>query len=150
MEEKAGQQEDKICNINLLDRIQCLKCFHTTFRELILLPSSGEGFVVVKGAWGFTTLLTSQVISVIFYSEREKSDKFCSEVLISAWGSFSAVNLRHGTHGFTSLQKKVIIYSGFLRSEKIHRFRPGFNPRTSDPVASIITTGPQESTGFCR
>ena len=33
---------------------------------------------------GFTTLLTSQVISVAFYTEREKSDKFCSETLISA------------------------------------------------------------------
>ena len=33
---------------------------------------------------GFTTLLTSQVISVTFYSEHEKSNKFCSEALISA------------------------------------------------------------------
>ena len=33
-------------------------------------------------------------------------------------------------------------YSGFLRSEKIHRPRPGSNPRTSDPEASMITTGP--------
>ena len=33
---------------------------------------------------GFTTLLTSQVISMAFYSEREKSDKFCSEALILA------------------------------------------------------------------
>ena len=33
---------------------------------------------------GFTTLLTSQVISISFYNEREKSDKFCSEALISA------------------------------------------------------------------
>ena len=31
---------------------------------------------------GFTTLLTSQVISVAFYSEREKSDKCCSEAVI--------------------------------------------------------------------
>ena len=37
----------------------------------------------------FTTLLTSQVISVAFYSEREKSDKFWSEALILAWGSFT-------------------------------------------------------------
>ena len=37
---------------------------------------------------GFTTLLTTQVISVDFYSEREKSGKFCSDALISAWGSF--------------------------------------------------------------
>ena len=39
---------------------------------------------VVVDELGFTTLLTSQVISVAFYSEREKSDKFCSETLISA------------------------------------------------------------------
>ena len=34
-------------------------------------------------------LLTSQVISITFYSEQEKSEKFCSEALISAWGSFT-------------------------------------------------------------
>ena len=44
-------------------------------------------YVVVD--FGFTTLLTSQVISVVFYSEREKSHKCCSEALISAWGSFT-------------------------------------------------------------
>ena len=33
---------------------------------------------------GFTTLVTSQLISFAFYSEREKSDKFCSGALISA------------------------------------------------------------------
>ena len=33
---------------------------------------------------GFMALLTSQVIRIAFYSEREKSDKFCSEALISA------------------------------------------------------------------
>ena len=33
--------------------------------------------------------LTSQVISVAVYIEREKSDEFCSEALISAWGSFT-------------------------------------------------------------
>ena len=38
---------------------------------------------------GFTTLLTSQFISVAFCSEREKADKFCSEALISAWGYFT-------------------------------------------------------------
>ena len=40
--------------------------------------------VVVVEDLGFTMLLTSQVISVALYSEREKSDKFCSEALISA------------------------------------------------------------------
>ena len=38
---------------------------------------------------GFTTLLTSQVINVAFSSEREKSDKFWPEALISAWGPFT-------------------------------------------------------------
>ena len=33
-------------------------------------------------------------------------------------------------------------YSGFLRSEKIHRPWPGLNLRTSDPEASMITSGP--------
>ena len=38
---------------------------------------------VVVADLGFTMLLTSQVISVAFYSEHEKSDKICSEALIS-------------------------------------------------------------------
>ena len=32
--------------------------------------------------------------------------------------------------------------SEFLRSEKIYLLRPRLNPRTSDPVASMITMGP--------
>ena len=61
--------------------------------------------VVVKS---FTTLLTSQIISVAFYSEREKSDKFCSEALISARGSLSCRKSTYGTLGFTALPKEVI------------------------------------------
>ena len=34
--------------------------------------------IIILVVLGFTTLLTSQVISVAFYKEREKSDKFCS------------------------------------------------------------------------
>ena len=45
--------------------------------------------VVVVVVLGFTTLVASQVISVAFHSEREKSHKFCSEALIWAWGSFT-------------------------------------------------------------
>ena len=71
-----------------------------------------QKFVVVD--LGFTTLLTSQVISVAFYSEREKSDKFCSQTLISAWGSFPC---RKPT-ALLPFRRKL--YSGFLRSEKIH------------------------------
>ena len=36
-------------------------------------------------------------------------------------------------------------YSGFLRSEKIHGPRPGSNPRTSYPEASMITPRPAGS-----
>ena len=88
---------------------------------------------------GFTTLVTSQVISIAFYSEREKSDKICSEALISAWGTF--------TCGKSTTRDPRLYFppegshnQDFLRSEKIHRPRPGLNLRTSDPVASMITT----------
>jgi hypothetical protein len=47
-----------------------------------------------------------------------------------------AVNLRHGTDGFTSPPKWC---SGFLSSLKIHRPRSGSNPRT-------LTTSPPRST----
>jgi hypothetical protein len=49
-------------------------------------------------------------------------------------------NLRHGANGFTSLPKE-----GMLRifsSEKIRRLRPGLNPRTRVPEASLQTTRP--------
>ena len=38
--------------------------------------------------WVLRRSLTSQVIIVAFYIEHEKSNKFCSEALILAWGSF--------------------------------------------------------------
>ena len=39
--------------------------------------------------WVLRHSLTSQVINVAFYIEREKFDKFCLEALISAWVSFT-------------------------------------------------------------
>ena len=87
---------------------------------------------------GFTTLLTFQVISIAFYSERKKSDKFCSEALISAWGSFTCRKsttrnpwlyfLSEGSHTQDCYALK-----------KIHWLRLGLNLRTSDAVASMIT-----------
>ena len=38
--------------------------------------------------WVLRHFLTPQVITVAVDIEREKSDKFCSEALTSAWGSF--------------------------------------------------------------
>ena len=70
------------------------KCFGRPSRQKVIRIAIG-GFNIFKPLdivvvdLGYTTLLTSQDISVAFYSEREKSDKFCSEALISAWGSFT-------------------------------------------------------------
>ena len=69
---------------------------------------------------GFTTRLTSQVISVAFYSEHEKSDKFCSEALILASGSFTC-------HKSTSQDPRL-----YFPSEGSHTqdFYPLKNPST--------------------
>ena len=56
---------------------------------LTTIPNRQSVVVVVVVYLGFTMLLTSQVIRVTFYSEREKPNKFCSEALILAWGSSS-------------------------------------------------------------
>ena len=52
------------------------------YHEFVTAAEAAAAGVIIDLV--FTTLLTSQVISVAFYSEREKSDKFCSEALISA------------------------------------------------------------------
>ena len=93
--------------------------------------------------WILRRSLTSQVISIAFYSEREKSDKFCSEALISVWGSFTCR---------TSTARDQRLY---FPSEGSHTqdffalknlsIRPGLNPTISDPVASMITTEPENS-----
>ena len=66
--------------------------------------------VVVVVDFGFTTLLTSQVISDAFYREREKSDKFCSGAPISAWGSFASRKSTARDQRLYSLPKKVILW----------------------------------------
>jgi hypothetical protein len=56
-----------------------------------------------------------------------------------------AVNLRHGTHGFTSLPKEGVLREGVLRifpPLKIRRIRPGLNPRIWVPEASTLTPRP--------
>jgi hypothetical protein len=48
-----------------------------------------------------------------------------------------AVNLRHGTEGFTSLKEDMLwIFS----PEKSDGFRPGSNPRSWVPEGSMLTT----------
>ena len=81
---------------------------------LFVVVSCGLLFVclllLVVVVLGFTMLLTSQVISIVSYSEREKSDKFCSEALFRLEVLLRAINLWHGTHGITSLPKEVILW----------------------------------------
>ena len=48
------------------------------------------------------------------------------------WVLLHAVNLRHGTDGFTSPPKED--------ARKIRRFRAGLNPRTGAPEASTLTS----------
>ena len=51
--------------------------------SIYMVRKGTDGFSnVVVVDLGFTTLLTSQVISIAFYSEHKKSDEFCSEALI--------------------------------------------------------------------
>jgi hypothetical protein len=73
---------------------------------------------------------------------RRRTGKFCLNA--DFHGTFRdllhAANLRHRTHGFTSLPKE-----GFLRNFpplKIRALRPSFNPRTWVPEASPLTPRP--------
>ena len=94
--------------------------------------------VVVAVDLSFTTLLTFQVISVAFYIEREKSDKFSTEALISCPKSTTRDQRLYfpfeGSHtqNFYALKKSID--------------PTGFELGISDPVANMITTGPPEST----
>ena len=88
-------------------------------------------------SWVLRRSLTSQVISVVFYIEREKSDKFCSEALISAWGFFYVPWI----YDAGPTQR---LYSPFEGS-RTQDFYALKNPSTSDPVSGMITTGPPGS-----
>jgi hypothetical protein len=56
---------------------------------------------------------------------------------------FIAVNLRHGTDGFTSPPKEVVLRI-FITLK--NPSTSGSNPRTLGPVASTLTTSPPRST----
>ena len=60
-------------------------------------------------SWVLRRSLTSQIISVAFYIECEKSYKFCLEPWFRLEVLLRAVSLRHILHGFSSLPKKVIL-----------------------------------------
>ena len=95
-------------------------------------------------SWVLRRSLTSQVISVAFYIEREKSDKFCSDDLISAWGSFTCLKSTtrdqrlyfpsEGSHtmDFYGLKNFIDPMLVWIREHRIQ-------------MASMITTGPPGS-----
>jgi hypothetical protein len=58
-----------------------------------------------------------------------------------------AANLRHGTHGFTSLPKEGVLR--IFPPLKIRRLRPGLNPRTWVPEASTLTPRPPKPQPTC-
>ena len=95
-------------------------------------------------SWVLGCSLTSHVISTAFYSGHEKSDKFGSAALISAWGSFMC---RKSTTWdqrlfFPSEGSHIQDFS----TQKNPSSPAGLNAQTLDPVVSMITTGPQGST----
>ena len=67
------------------------------------------------------------------------ADEFClkmPEFHVTFRDLLHAVNLRHGTNGFTSFPKKGVLR--IFSPWKIRRLRPGLNPRTWVPKASTL------------
>ena len=67
------------------------------------------------------------------------ADEFCLKMPdfhVTFRDLLHAVNLRHGTNGFTSLPKEGVLR--IFSPWKIRRFRPGLNPRTWVPKASTL------------
>ena len=73
---------------------------------------------------------------------REIAENFCRKWRLPRhfWVLLHAVNLRHGTDGFTSPPKEGVLRIFFAR--KIRQLRPGLNPRTRVPKASTLTSRP--------
>ena len=96
----------------------CAVCPYLLFCVVLAITlTSFLKFIQVVVDLCFTTILTSQIIRVAFHSEREKSDKFCSEAPISASGCFTC---RKSTTRDPRLYfpSEGSNFSEFLRSEK--------------------------------
>ena len=68
------------------------------------------------------------------------ADEFChkmSDFHVTFKDLIHAVNLRHGTNGFTSLLKEGVLR--IFSPCKIRRLRPGLKPRTWVPKASTLS-----------
>ena len=128
--DKFSVSEFKI-SVKLITRIQWkLANWIRAYHKLFVVVGFYDTFKHLRSSASLPTL------------EREKADKFCSDALISAWGSFTC---RKSTTGDPRLYfpSEGSHTQDFYALKKIHRSRPGLNPRTSDPGTSMITTGPQ-------
>ena len=70
---------------------------------------------------------------------REMADEFCLKITdfhVTSRDLLHAVNLRHGTDGFTSPAKEGVLR--IFSPWKIRRLRLGLNPRTWVPKASTL------------
>jgi hypothetical protein len=76
------------------------------------------------------------------YGRRIRTGKFClnADFHSTFRDLLHATNLRHGTHGFTSLPKEGVLR--IFPPLKIRRLRPGLNPQTWVPEASTLTPRP--------
>jgi hypothetical protein len=84
-------------------------------------------------------------------TKQEKLGKTCLLILQAKYlchtpqGSLTCRKLeRHGADSFTSPPKEVVLR--ILSPLKIHRPRPGLNPRNFGPMASKITSRPETMT----
>ena len=79
--------------------------------------------------WVLQHFLTSYVISVASDIEREKSDKFCSEALISAWGSFTC-------RKYTTRDSRLHLPSEGSHAQDFYALKKSIDPgwdRTREP-----------------
>ena len=67
--------------------------------------------------------------------EREKADKFCSETLISAWGSFRC-------RKSTTRDPRLYFPSEGNHTQDFYSLKNPSNPGTSDPAESMINPRP--------
>jgi hypothetical protein len=94
--------------------------------------------VTARAIWQAVRRLGWEMAALILLTSTTGSIHACKVLL-------HAVNLRHGTDGFTSPLKEVVLQI-FLSPLKIHRPRSRSNPQTLGPVVSTLTTSPPRST----
>jgi hypothetical protein len=114
----APQPIDLLCNPSIVQ----------TFPTFAASPPSGPCYPRDPWQWRVELLLARETWPTILPKCTPSTEHF--------WDLLHAVNVRHGTDGFTSPPKEgaLRIFSPW----KIRRLRPGLNPRTWVPKASTL------------